>query len=71
LIVIAGAAVLRAEPSRTGSREHSPLSALAGLRVIDIAAAAGFADVTHFHRVFRQLYGQTPTQLRRATHGSG
>jgi AraC family transcriptional regulator, positive regulator of tynA and feaB len=31
--------------------------ARAGLRVIDIAADAGFADVTHFHRVFRQAYG--------------
>jgi AraC family transcriptional activator of tynA and feaB len=39
--------------------------ARAGLRVIDIAADAGFADVTHFHRVFRQAYGVTPAQLRR------
>jgi AraC family transcriptional activator of tynA and feaB len=37
----------------------------AGLRVIDIAADAGFADVTHFHRVFRQAYGYTPARLRR------
>jgi AraC family transcriptional activator of tynA and feaB len=39
--------------------------ARAGLRVIDIAADAGFADVTHFHRVFRRAYGCTPAQLRR------
>jgi AraC-like DNA-binding protein len=38
--------------------------ARAGLRVIDVAADAGFADVTHFHRVFRQTYGYTPAQLR-------
>jgi AraC-like DNA-binding protein len=39
--------------------------ARAGLRVIDIAADNGFADVTHFHRVFRETYGYTPAQLRR------
>jgi AraC family transcriptional activator of tynA and feaB len=39
--------------------------ARARLRVIDIAVDAGFADVTHFHRVFRQAYGVTPAQLRR------
>jgi AraC family transcriptional regulator, positive regulator of tynA and feaB len=43
--------------------------ARAGLRVIDIAADAGFADVTHFHRVFRQAYGCTPAQLRRGQAG--
>jgi len=40
--------------------------ARAGLRIIDVAADNGFADVTHFHRVFRQTYGYTPAQLRRA-----
>src|SRR5712691_566104 len=39
--------------------------ARAALRIIDIAADNGFADVTHFHRVFRQTYGYTPAQLRR------
>jgi AraC family transcriptional regulator, positive regulator of tynA and feaB len=39
-------------------------------RVADIAAEAGFADVTHFHRVFRQAYGYTPAGLRRES-GSG
>jgi AraC family transcriptional activator of tynA and feaB len=39
--------------------------ARAALRIIDIAADNGFADVTHFHRVFRQAYGYTPAQLRR------
>jgi len=39
--------------------------ARAGLRIIDIAADNGFADVTHFHRVFRQTYGYTPAQHRR------
>jgi AraC family transcriptional activator of tynA and feaB len=42
--------------------------ARSGFRVADIAAEAGFADVTHFHRVFRQAYGYTPAGLRR---GSG
>jgi AraC-like DNA-binding protein len=36
------------------------------LRIADIAAAAGFVVVTHFHRVFRQRYGRTPTEARRA-----
>ncbi len=40
--------------------------ARAALRIIDIAADNGFADVTHFHRVFRQAYGYTPAQARRA-----
>jgi AraC family transcriptional activator of tynA and feaB len=39
--------------------------ARAALRIIDIAADNGFADVSHFHRVFRQAYGYTPAQLRR------
>jgi AraC-like DNA-binding protein len=36
------------------------------LRVADIAADAGFLDVTHFHRVFRQRFGCTPAQIRRS-----
>jgi AraC family transcriptional regulator, positive regulator of tynA and feaB len=45
---------------------HRDLSdpARAGLRVIDVAADAGFADVTHFHRAFRQTYGYTPANVR-------
>jgi AraC-like DNA-binding protein len=34
------------------------------LRVIDIAADAGFADVASFHRAFRREYGRTPAQMR-------
>lgn len=34
------------------------------LRVIDIAAGAGFADVASFHRAFRREYGRTPAQIR-------
>jgi AraC-like DNA-binding protein len=39
--------------------------ARAPLRVIDIAADNGFADISHFHRLFRQAYGYTPGTLRR------
>jgi AraC-like DNA-binding protein len=39
------------------------------LRVIDIAADAGFADVTSFHRAFRREYGRTPAQVRTAALG--
>jgi AraC family transcriptional activator of tynA and feaB len=35
------------------------------LRVIDIAAEAGFGDVSSFHRAFRREFGQTPAQVRR------
>ena len=38
--------------------------ARAHLRVIDVAADAGFADVTSFHRAFRREYGRTPAQVR-------
>lgn len=34
------------------------------LRVIDVAADAGFADVASFHRAFRREYGRTPAQVR-------
>jgi len=34
------------------------------LRIIDIAADAGFADVAGFHRAFRRAYGRTPSQVR-------
>jgi AraC-like DNA-binding protein len=36
------------------------------LRVIDVAAAAGFADVTSFHRAFRREFGRTPGAVRSA-----
>ena len=45
--------------------------ARAALRIIDIAADNGFADVTHFHRVFRQAYGYTPAQLRHRDQADG
>jgi AraC family transcriptional activator of tynA and feaB len=34
------------------------------LRVIDVAADAGFADVASFHRAFRREFGRTPAQVR-------
>lgn len=41
----------------------------AHLCVIDVAVAAGFPDVTSFHRAFRREYGRTPAQVRRAALG--
>jgi AraC-like DNA-binding protein len=38
--------------------------ARAHLRVIDIAADAGFGDVTSFHRAFRREFGRTPARVR-------
>jgi AraC family transcriptional activator of tynA and feaB len=40
---------------------------LSHLRVIDVAAEAGFGNVASFHRAFRRRFGQTPNELRR-TH---
>ena len=35
------------------------------LRVVDIAAAAGFNDLSHFNRMFRLEFGETPSDARR------
>jgi AraC-like DNA-binding protein len=34
------------------------------LTIIDIALAAGFSDVSHFNRLFRQRFGETPSGVR-------
>jgi AraC-like DNA-binding protein len=39
------------------------------LAVIDIAFAAGFGDVSHFNRVFRRRFGETPSGVRAAAIG--
>jgi AraC-like DNA-binding protein len=36
------------------------------LAIIDIALAAGFGDVSHFNRVFRRRFGDTPSGVRAA-----
>jgi AraC-like DNA-binding protein len=36
------------------------------LRIGDIAAMAGFDDLSHFNRTFRLQFGETPTETRRA-----
>jgi AraC-like DNA-binding protein len=36
------------------------------LAIIDIAFAAGFGDVSHFNRVFRRRFGETPSGVRAA-----
>jgi AraC-like DNA-binding protein len=33
--------------------------------ISDIAFAAGFGDLSHFNRAFRQHFGKTPTDVRR------
>jgi AraC-like DNA-binding protein len=40
------------------------------LAIIDIAFAAGFGDVSHFNRVFRRRYGETPSGVRAAAIAS-
>lgn len=39
------------------------------LRVIDIAADAGFGNVASFHRAFRREFGRTPAQVRAGRAG--
>jgi len=34
------------------------------LRIIDIALAAGFNDISHFNRMFRRRFGDTPSGVR-------
>jgi len=36
------------------------------LAIIDIAFAAGLADVSHFNRMFRRRFGETPSGVRAA-----
>jgi transcriptional regulator GlxA family with amidase domain len=36
------------------------------LAIIDIAFAAGFGDVSHFNRLFRRRFGDTPSGVRGA-----
>jgi AraC-like DNA-binding protein len=42
---------------------RDPLTA--GWRIVDIAAAAGFSDLSHFNHTFRQRFGESPTDARR------
>ena len=37
------------------------------VRIVDVAASLGFADQSHFTRVFRELTGTTPASYRRST----
>ena len=39
-----------------------------GLRISDIAFAAGFQSLSQFNRVFKKLCGKSPTQFRAAKH---
>ena len=37
------------------------------LAIIDIAFAVGFGDVSHFNRMFRRRFGETPSSIRTAS----
>lgn len=52
--------VLRAKVERAKEMLRSTES-----RVLDVAIACGFKTQQHFSRVFRQLYGASPTEYRR------
>jgi AraC-like DNA-binding protein len=36
------------------------------LAIVDIAFAVGFGDVSHFNRMFRRYFGETPSGVRAA-----
>lgn len=40
-------------------------------KIADIAAEAGFTDLSYFNRVFRRQYGATPSDLRAAVSRGG
>lgn len=54
--------VLSSRLERAASMLRDP--AFASLRIGEIAARAGFADISHFNRSFRRAYGETPKGLR-------
>jgi AraC-like DNA-binding protein len=39
-------------------------------KVADIAAEAGFTDLSYFNRVFRRRFGATPSGMRQAARGA-
>jgi AraC-like DNA-binding protein len=61
-----GAYAREARLERSRSLLQDPLYALK--RIVDIAEMAGFTDLSHFNRDYRQRYGQTPSDTR---HGYG
>jgi AraC-like DNA-binding protein len=40
-------------------------------KIAEIAYTAGFADVSHFNRVFRRRYGMAPSDVRIETMRRG
>jgi AraC-like DNA-binding protein len=38
-------------------------------KIIDIAYEAGFSDASHFYRMFRRRYGESPSDVRAAATG--
>jgi AraC family transcriptional regulator, regulatory protein of adaptative response / DNA-3-methyladenine glycosylase II len=58
-------ALARAQRSQTARM----LIQTSGLRLIDVAYAAGFSSVRQFNDTIRAAYGRTPTELRRGAVG--
>jgi AraC-like DNA-binding protein len=52
--------------ARTRFASACDLMRNSGLRISDIAFAAGFQSLSQFNRVFRRLSGKSPTQFRAA-----
>jgi AraC-like DNA-binding protein len=49
-------------------RAHAMLSdpRFAHMGIVDIAFACGFGDISHFNRIFRRRFGETPSDVREA-----
>jgi AraC family transcriptional regulator of adaptative response / DNA-3-methyladenine glycosylase II len=60
-------ALARAQRSQTARM----LIQTSGLRLIDVAYAAGFSSVRQFNDTIRAAYGRTPTELRRTVAREG
>src|SRR5262249_24963000 len=45
-------------------KARAMLGSARGRRIVDIAHACGFGDISHFNRCFRRRFGSTPTRFR-------
>lgn len=54
--------------ARLAAAAHALATARQGSRISSIGYDSGFADISHFNRLFRRQFGMTPGQYRAARH---